>query len=221
MRDRPATKIATAAARTHEAGEGTEHTNTYGGSTAHAEGGGTEHTNTYGGTTSGAAGAGAVHTTRLRRDRVSPAARYGTYPAAYHPPVAVPYYASGLLRLCGRRQVRSSAWLRARRWLPPTRRRRRRMPTPRVSRPEAPTPRRRRRRLQCRRGHGRRRCKRSARGNLRDGVNYAALPAGSMAINKNGQTYYLSGNTWFQPAYRRERRLLHRRAGALTHGLSC
>jgi hypothetical protein len=33
------------------------------------------------------------------------------------------------------------------------------------------------------------------------GVNYAALPAGSMSINKNGQTYYLNGNTWFQPAY--------------------
>ena len=33
------------------------------------------------------------------------------------------------------------------------------------------------------------------------GVNYAAVPAGAMAINKNGTTYYLSGNTWFQPAY--------------------
>jgi hypothetical protein len=33
------------------------------------------------------------------------------------------------------------------------------------------------------------------------GVNYAALPAGSMAITKNGITYYLSGNTWFQPSY--------------------
>ena len=33
------------------------------------------------------------------------------------------------------------------------------------------------------------------------GVNYAALPAGSMSINKNGATYYLNGNTWFQPAY--------------------
>jgi len=29
----------------------------------------------------------------------------------------------------------------------------------------------------------------------------AALPAGAMAINKNGATYYLSGNTWFQPSY--------------------
>ena len=33
------------------------------------------------------------------------------------------------------------------------------------------------------------------------GANYAALPAGAMTINKGGTTYYLSGNTWFQPAY--------------------
>ena len=33
------------------------------------------------------------------------------------------------------------------------------------------------------------------------GASYAALPSGAMAINKNGQTYYLLGNTWFQPAF--------------------
>lgn len=33
------------------------------------------------------------------------------------------------------------------------------------------------------------------------GVNYAAVPAGAMPINKNGTTYYPSGNTWFRPAY--------------------
>jgi hypothetical protein len=33
------------------------------------------------------------------------------------------------------------------------------------------------------------------------GMNYATIPAGSMNINKNGATYYLNGNTWFQPAY--------------------
>jgi beta-lactam-binding protein with PASTA domain len=33
------------------------------------------------------------------------------------------------------------------------------------------------------------------------GVSYAALPAGSMAVTKNGSTYYLSGNTWFQPMF--------------------
>ena len=29
-----------------------------------------------------------------------------------------------------------------------------------------------------------------------------AVPAGSMSIVKNGQTYYLNGNTWFLPAFR-------------------
>ena len=33
------------------------------------------------------------------------------------------------------------------------------------------------------------------------GINYAAVPAGAITINKAGTTYYLSGNTWFQPAY--------------------
>ena len=32
-------------------------------------------------------------------------------------------------------------------------------------------------------------------------INDATVPAGSIAINQNGSTYYLSGNTWFQPAY--------------------
>ena len=33
------------------------------------------------------------------------------------------------------------------------------------------------------------------------GLNYAALPAGSVLVNKNGITYYLNGNTWFKPSY--------------------
>jgi hypothetical protein len=33
------------------------------------------------------------------------------------------------------------------------------------------------------------------------GAIYATVPPGSMSINKNGTTYYLSGNTWFQPSY--------------------
>jgi hypothetical protein len=40
-----------------------------------------------------------------------------------------------------------------------------------------------------------------ASGTYAMGVNYASLPAGSMTIDKNGGTYYLSGNTWFQPSY--------------------
>jgi hypothetical protein len=33
------------------------------------------------------------------------------------------------------------------------------------------------------------------------GAIYPTVPAGSLTINKNGTTYYLSGNTWFKPAY--------------------
>ena len=33
------------------------------------------------------------------------------------------------------------------------------------------------------------------------GMSYAAVPAGSTTINKNGATYCLSGNTWSKPAY--------------------
>jgi hypothetical protein len=40
-----------------------------------------------------------------------------------------------------------------------------------------------------------------ASGSWVTGMAYATLPAGSMAINKSGQTYYLNGNTWFKPAY--------------------
>jgi hypothetical protein len=33
------------------------------------------------------------------------------------------------------------------------------------------------------------------------GAIYPTVPAGSVSINKNGATYYLNGNTWFQPSY--------------------
>jgi hypothetical protein len=33
------------------------------------------------------------------------------------------------------------------------------------------------------------------------GASYATLPPGSTQINRGGVTYYLNGNTWFQPAY--------------------
>ena len=33
------------------------------------------------------------------------------------------------------------------------------------------------------------------------GMAYASLPSGALQINKDGTTYYLSGNTWFKPTY--------------------
>ena len=84
----------------HAYGEGTEHTNAYGGSTAHGWDGGTTHTNVAGGTTTGAYGAGAVHTTATGYSTYHPPyPATGAY-APYHPPVAVPYYAAGCYN-CG------------------------------------------------------------------------------------------------------------------------
>jgi hypothetical protein len=40
-----------------------------------------------------------------------------------------------------------------------------------------------------------------ASGTFAVGGIYAALPAGSISVPKNGTTYYLNGNTWFQPSY--------------------
>jgi len=33
------------------------------------------------------------------------------------------------------------------------------------------------------------------------GAIYATLPAGCITPNVGGQSYYLCGNTWFQPSY--------------------
>ena len=33
------------------------------------------------------------------------------------------------------------------------------------------------------------------------GMSYATVPPGSIQVAKNGQTYYLNGNTWFKPAF--------------------
>src|SRR5271157_3934744 len=83
----------------HTYGEGSSHTNEYGGSTSHSAYGGTSHTNAYGGTTSGEAGYGATHTNTYG-GTTSGEAGYGavhttptgstTYASAYHPPA--PYY---------------------------------------------------------------------------------------------------------------------------------
>src|SRR5271165_5682369 len=83
----------------HTYGEGSSHTNEYGGSTSHSYDGGTSHTNAYGGTTSGEAGYGATHTNTYGG---TTSGAYGegavhttpsgstTYASAYHPPE--PYY---------------------------------------------------------------------------------------------------------------------------------
>lgn len=160
----------------HAYGEGTVHTNAYGGSTAHGWDGGTTHTNTYGGTTSGTYGSGVTHTTESGATGYRP-----PYPAApsyapYHPPVAVPYYASGcpncggvaagaVVGLAAGAAIASASSARAAGAYSSG------YAAGTVNAPAAV------------------------------GVNYANLPSGSVAVQKGGGTYYLNGNTWFQPEY--------------------
>jgi hypothetical protein len=40
-----------------------------------------------------------------------------------------------------------------------------------------------------------------ASGSYAPGAIYAVLPAGAAVATVSGQTYYINGNTWFQPAY--------------------
>lgn len=191
---------------THVAGEGTEHTNTYGGSTAHSEYGGTEHTNVYGGSTAGAYGAGAEHTTYYGATAYHPPA-YGAYPV-YHPPAYVPAYSTGCygcaaaagavvgvatgaaIASANSAAASNNAYAAG------------------VAAGSASTG------AAYSSGYAAGTVAASApppgatvttvtttTTSYAMGVSYAALPAGSMAVTKNGTTYYLSGNTWFQPMF--------------------
>jgi len=159
---------------THEAGQGTEHTNTYGGSTAHAAGGGTEHTNVYGGSTYGAAGAGVAHTYPSGATAYRPPT--AVYPA-YHSPVAVATYSTTCTGCAVAAGAVVGAAVGAAAASANTAAATSNAYAAGVAAGQASAP-------------------APVMGN-----NYASLPAGAMKINKNGQTYYLSGNTWFQPSY--------------------
>jgi hypothetical protein len=157
----------------HAYGEGTEHTNMYGGSTAHAWGGGTEHTNVYGGSTYGAYGYGAAHTTAYGATAYRPPYPAGGAYYPYHPPVAVPYYASsgcygcaaaagavvGMAAGAAVASANTTAAYNAG-----------------VAAGASATA-------------------------YAMGVSYAALPGGCTTANVQGQAYYVCGNNWFQPSY--------------------
>ena len=164
------------------AGDGAEHTNAYGGSTEARYGSGAEHTNMYGGSTGAAYGDGAYHTTSYGATAYRPPA-YGTYPA-YHPPVAVPYYSSGcsgcavaagaVVGMAAGAAVASANTASAYNAGVVAGASAASMPV--VARAPAP-------------------------GSYPVGYNYAALPPGASQVNVRGSTYYLSGNTWFQPFF--------------------
>lgn len=177
----------------HVAGEGTEHTNAYGGSTEHSAYGGTEHTSDTGTTTYGKAGYGAVSTTSSGASYYHPPA-YGAYPAypAYHPPVAVPYYSTGCagcavaagavvgmatgaaIASSNNAVATSNAYAAG-------------VATGSANTAAA---------YQSGVAAGA-----ALPASYPMGASFAALPPGSTSVSKNGQTYYLNGNTWFQPAF--------------------
>jgi hypothetical protein len=86
--------------------DGSAHVNAFGGSTEHSAYGGTSHTNAYGGTTTGEVGYGAEHTNTYGQTSYASAYHppssyygYGYHPPTayygYHPPTTVNYYGSG------------------------------------------------------------------------------------------------------------------------------
>jgi len=166
------------------AGEGAEHTNPYGGSTEARYGSGAEHTNMYGGTTAGAYGDGAYHTTAYGATAYRPPT-YGTYPA-YHPPVAVPYYSSGcagcavaagaVVGMAAGAAVASANTASAYNAGVAA-------GVTAASAPMAPA------------------VAVAAPRSYPMGYSYASLPPGASQVNVRGTTYYLSGNTWFQPFF--------------------
>ncbi len=162
----------------HSYGQGTEHTNMYGGSTGHAYGGGTEHTNVYGGSTDGAYGAGVAHTYPSGATAYHPPG-YVAYPGypAYHPPVAVPDYAASGCYGCAAAAgaivgVAAGAAVASANTAAATN-----------SAYNAGVA-------------------AGAAGAYVIGATYAMLPSGCVTPSVQGTpTYYLCGNTWFQPTY--------------------
>ncbi len=170
---------------------GATHTNAWGGTTTHNwDGATTTHTNVDGGHTTAVPGYGAVHTTPNGAVAYRPPT--GTYPgygpyhpvpyasaAYYHPPV--PYYASGCYNCAGAVAVGVAAGAVVATAAHPA------APAP-VAVPVAtpvvvPAP-----------------VVVSASGYVA-GASYAALPAGSMLVMRNGVAFYQYGATVFRPVY--------------------
>jgi hypothetical protein len=161
----------------HAYGEGTEHTNAYGGSTAHAWGGGTEHTNVYGGTTEGRYGEGAYHSTPYYGTAYHPP----TYAYPYHPPTTVNYYGSGCYN-CGGWDAAGAAVAGA-------------VVGATVATAAASSS------TTSAYNAGVAAGSAQVHDSYTMGAMYPTLPAGCAKPTVQGVTYYLCGNTWFQPNY--------------------
>ncbi len=184
----------------HMYGEGTEHTNAWGGDTAHAWGGGTEHTNMYGGQTAGEAGVGAEHTNVYGGTTAGAygegayhATPYGTTayvppPAdyAYHPPTTVNYYGTGCYN-CGGWNAAGAAVAGAAVGAAVA-------TAADSSQQQAATT------QAYDAGVAAGAAEASATTYVVGNV-YPTLPSGCAMPKVQGTTYYLCGNTWFQPTY--------------------
>src|SRR5262245_42516351 len=182
---------------THTYGS-TTHTNAYGGSTSHAYGVGTAHTNMYGGTTAHGWYGGTAHTypsggaAYYHPPAAYPAYRppYPVYP--YHPPVAVPYYSSS----CSGCAVAAGAIAGVATGVA----------VASASSAAATTS-----AYNAGVAAGSASTAAAISGDVVllptssttyvMGVNYAAIPGGCATPTVSGQSYYLCGNTWFQPFY--------------------
>jgi len=176
----------------HTAGEGTSHTNEYGGSTSHAYGEGTSHTNAYGGSSAHAEGGG-WSKTGADGGTAYGDAHYGgayhppatAYPPAYHPPTTVNYYGSGCSN-CGGWSTAGAAAAGAAVGV-----------VVGASVASANTAAATSNAYSAGVAAG----AAASQPNYVMGAIYATLPAGCVTPSIQGTTYYLCGNTWFQPSY--------------------
>ena len=194
----------------HTAGQGSSHTNEYGGSTSHAYGEGTTHTNAYGGSASHAEGGGWSKTGAAGGTAYGDA-HYGTAyhpPTAaaapvYHPPVTVNSYGSSCYN-CGGWSTASAAAAGAAVGV-----------VVGASVASAKTAAATSSAYSAGVAAGSANTTAAYSAGVAAGAKtvttaqttyvmgaiYPTVPPGSTSINKNGATYYLNGNTWFQPSY--------------------
>lgn len=158
----------------HVAGEGTEHTNAYGGSASHYEGGGWSKTGAYGGTAYGDAHYGGAY-------YHPPAAAY----PAYHPPTTVNYYGAGCYN-CGGWAAAGAAAAGAAVGT---------MAGAAVASANTAAA------TSSAYSAGVAAGAAAATTAYVMGARYATLPSGCVNPTVQGVTYYLCGNTWFQPSY--------------------
>jgi hypothetical protein len=174
----------------HAAGEGTSHSNAYGGSTSHAAGEGTSHTNAYGGSASHAEGGGWSKTGAAGGtaygDAHSGSAYYHPPTAAYegyHPPAVVNSYGAGCYN-CGGWATASAAATGAA-----------------VGTIVGATAASANKAAATSSAYSAGVAAGAASATYVMGAIYPTIPSGCATPNVQGTTYYLCGNTWFQPSY--------------------